>query len=183
MNPPGTADAAAMQGERSHSRSPRDLTLPARPWAHRPGFAARRCSSTASPYVEAPSSAGLTKSAVRVVERWLMSRLRHTVLADVHATDAALSALLPSLNERRFQKLEDSRAILFAALDAPTLSALPAQRWQWATSRRWRCTRLLRRGRWAPPQRVALVGGLKLEASPTRWWKRSTAASARSRRQ
>jgi hypothetical protein len=62
-----------------------------------------------------------------------MARLRHTVLADVHAADAALAALLPSLNERRFQKLEGSRASLFAALDAPTLSALPAQRWQWAT--------------------------------------------------
>ena len=69
------------------------------------------------------------ESAVQVVERWLMARLRHTVLADVNAADTALAALLPSLNERRFQKLEGSRASLFAALDAPTLSALPAQRW------------------------------------------------------
>jgi transposase len=41
--------------------------------------------------------------------------------------------LLPSLNERRFQKLEGSRSSLFRTLDAPALSALPAQRWQWAT--------------------------------------------------
>ena len=41
--------------------------------------------------------------------------------------------MLPSLNERRFQKLDGSRASLFASLDAPALAALPAQHWQWAT--------------------------------------------------
>lgn len=80
-----------------------------------------------------PKDKASAESAVQVVERWLMARLRHTVLADVHAADAALSALLPSLNERRFQKIDGSRASLFASLDAPTLSALPAQCWQWAT--------------------------------------------------
>ena len=85
----------------------------------------------ARPY--SPQDKASAESAVQVVERWLMARLRHTVLADVHAADAALAALLPSLNERRFQKLDGSRASLFASLDAPTLSALPAQRWQWAT--------------------------------------------------
>ncbi len=85
----------------------------------------------ARPY--SPRDKASAESAVQVVERWLMARLRHTVLADIHAADAALTALLPSLNERRFQKLDGSRASLFASLDAPTLSALPAQRWQWAT--------------------------------------------------
>ncbi len=85
----------------------------------------------ARPY--SPKDKASAESAVQVVERWLMARLRHTVLADVHAADAALTALLPSLNERRFQKLDGSRASLFASLDAPLLSALPAQRWQWAT--------------------------------------------------
>lgn len=85
----------------------------------------------ARPY--SPKDKATAESAVQVVERWLMARLRHTVLADVHAADAALTALLPSLNERRFQKLDGSRASLFASLDGPTLAALPAQRWQWAT--------------------------------------------------
>jgi len=85
----------------------------------------------ARPYC--PKDKASAESAVQVVERWLMARLRHTVLADVHAADAALAALLPSLNERRFQKLDASRASLFATLDAPALSPLPAQRWQWAS--------------------------------------------------
>ena len=41
--------------------------------------------------------------------------------------------MLASLNERAFQKLQGSRASLFATLDAPALSPLPAQPWQWAT--------------------------------------------------
>jgi len=85
----------------------------------------------ARPY--SPKDKASAESAVQVVERWLMARLRHTVLANVHAADAALAALLPSLNERRFQKLDGSRASFFAALDAPALGALPAQPWQWAT--------------------------------------------------
>ncbi len=85
----------------------------------------------ARPY--SPKDKASAESAVQVVERWLMARLRHTVLANVHAADAALAALLPSLNDRRFQKLDGSRASFFAALDAPALSPLPAQPWQWAT--------------------------------------------------
>src|SRR5437764_4910333 len=71
------------------------------------------------------------ESSVQVVTRWILARLRHAGLADVHAADTAIAALLPSLNERRFQKIDGSRASLFAALDAPALSALPPQRWQW----------------------------------------------------
>ena len=62
-----------------------------------------------------------------------MARLRHTVLADLAAANAALAPLLASLNERPFQKLPGSRASVFATLDAPELGALAAQPWQWAT--------------------------------------------------
>jgi len=85
----------------------------------------------ARPY--APQDKAKVEVAVQVVERWLMARLRHVKLRDVAHADAALAALLPSLNERRMQKLHSSRASLFAQLDAPALRALPAQPWQWAT--------------------------------------------------
>jgi transposase len=85
----------------------------------------------ARPY--SPQDKASAESAVQVVERWLMARLRHAVLADVAAVNAALAPLLTSLNERAFQKLDGSRASLFATLDAPALSPLPAQPWQWAT--------------------------------------------------
>ncbi len=85
----------------------------------------------ARPY--SPKDKATAESAVQVVTRWILARLRHTVLADVNAADTAIAALLGSLNERRFQKIDGSRASLFAALDAPALSALPPQRWQWAS--------------------------------------------------
>ena len=85
----------------------------------------------ARPY--SPKDKASAESAVQVVERWLMARLRHTVLADVAAANVALGALLVSLNERAFQKLDGSRASLFATLDSPALSPLPAQPWQWAS--------------------------------------------------
>ncbi len=85
----------------------------------------------ARPY--SPRDKATAESSVQVVTRWILARLRHAVLADVHAADVAITALLPSLNERRFQKIDGSRASLFAALDAPALSALPPQRWQWVS--------------------------------------------------
>jgi transposase len=87
----------------------------------------------ARPY--APQDKAKVESAVQVVERWILARLRHERLADVAAADAAVGGLLPTLNGRRFQKIDATRASLFAALDAPALRALPAQSWSWAT---WR---------------------------------------------
>ena len=68
-----------------------------------------------------PKDKATVESAVQVVTRWILARLRHTALADVHAADGAIAALLPALNERRFQKIDGSRASLFASLDAPAL--------------------------------------------------------------
>ena len=80
-----------------------------------------------------PKDKAKVESAVQIVERWIMSRLRHVRLADVTAADAAVHELLPMLNERRFQKIDATRASLFASIDAPALRALPAQAWHWAT--------------------------------------------------
>lgn len=87
----------------------------------------------ARPY--SPQDKAKVESAVQVVERWILARLRHERLVDVAAADAAVAGLLPMLNGRRFQKLDATRAGLFATLDAPALRALPAQPWNWAT---WR---------------------------------------------
>ena len=85
----------------------------------------------ARPY--APQDKAKVESAVQVVERWILARLRHVRLADLLAADAAVQELLPMLNGRRFQKLDATRASLFASIDAPALRALPARSWSWAT--------------------------------------------------
>jgi transposase len=80
-----------------------------------------------------PQDKPKVESAVQVVERWIMARLRHRRFADIHEVNLAIVPLLKQLNERPFQKLPGSRASAFAALDAPALQALPAQRYEIAT--------------------------------------------------
>lgn len=87
----------------------------------------------ARPY--SPQDKGKVESAVQVVERWILARLRHVRLADVRAADAAVAELLPMLNGRPMQKLDATRAGLFAAIDAPALRPLPTQGWTWG---RWK---------------------------------------------
>lgn len=80
-----------------------------------------------------PQDKAKAESAVQVVERWIIARLRHQRFASVHELDRAIAPLLQRLNTRPFQKLPGSRATAFAQLDAPALSPLPAQRYELAT--------------------------------------------------
>jgi transposase len=79
-----------------------------------------------------PQDKARVESAVQVVERWILARLRHQRFASVHEVNLAVEPLLDRLNTRAFQKLPGSRASAFAALDAPALQPLPAQRYELA---------------------------------------------------
>ena len=85
----------------------------------------------ARPY--SPQDKSKAESAVQVVERWILARLRHQRFNAVEEVNAAIAPLLDQLNERAFQKLPGSRASAFAALDAPALLPLPAQRYEIAS--------------------------------------------------
>ena len=80
-----------------------------------------------------PQDKAKVESAVQVVERWIMARLRHRLWASVAEVNQAIAPLLEQLNQRAFQKLPGSRASAFAALDRPALRPLPAQRYEIAT--------------------------------------------------
>ena len=79
-----------------------------------------------------PQDKAKVESAVQVVERWIMARLRHQQFASVDEVNEAIAPLLKQLNERPFQKLPGSSASTFAALDAPALLPLPLQRYELA---------------------------------------------------
>lgn len=79
-----------------------------------------------------PQDKAVVESAVQVVERWILARLRHVRLADLRAANQAISPLLRDLNARAFQKLPGSRASVFAQIDAPALRPLPARRYEYA---------------------------------------------------
>lgn len=79
-----------------------------------------------------PRDKATAESSVQVVTRWVLARLRHQRFDTVAQVDAAIIELLPSVNERPFQKLPGSRASVFAELDAPALMPLPPQRYELA---------------------------------------------------
>jgi len=79
-----------------------------------------------------PQDKGKVESAVQVVERWILMRLRHQRFASVDDVNEAIAPLLEQLNARAFQKLPGSRASAFVQLDAPALQPLPMQTWELA---------------------------------------------------
>lgn len=79
-----------------------------------------------------PKDKATAESSVQVIGRWVLARLRHHRFDTVAQVDAAIAALLPSVNDRPFQKLPGSRASVFAELDAPALMPLPPQPYELA---------------------------------------------------
>ena len=73
-----------------------------------------------------PQDKAKVESGVQVVERWILARLRHRQFFSVAELDAAIAALLPSLNTRPFKKLPGCRQEAFAQVDAPYLRPLPS---------------------------------------------------------
>ena len=75
---------------------------------------------------------------MQVVERWILARLRHQRFTSLPALNAAIAALLESLNTRPMRRLGVSRRQLFEGLDRPALAALPAEPFVYAEWRRRR---------------------------------------------
>jgi len=95
-------------------------------------FARHYATSVLPARPRSPRDKATAESAVQVVTRWILARLRHQRFASVYALDGAIAALLPALNERAFQKLPGSRASVFEQIDRPALMALPASRYELA---------------------------------------------------
>lgn len=79
------------------------------------------------------------ESAVQVVQRWIVMRLRHRQFLSLGEANQAIRELLGRLNQRPFRKRrEECRATLFAQLDRPALAPLPPSRYdlsQWSRVR------------------------------------------------
>jgi transposase len=79
-----------------------------------------------------PQDKAKVESAVQLVERWILMRLRRQSFASVDDVNEAIWPLLEQLNAKAFQKLPGSRASVFAQIDAPALQPLPAQAYEMA---------------------------------------------------
>lgn len=77
-----------------------------------------------------PRDKAKAESAVQVVQRWVVMRLRHRRFFSIREANEAVRELLVRLNNRPFRKRRDEcRTSLFHKLDQPALKPLPAERY------------------------------------------------------
>ncbi len=75
-----------------------------------------------------PRDKAKVEAAVRIVERWLLGRLRHRRFSSLAEVNAAIAELLIRLNDQRLLRhVGRTRRQLFEEIDAPHLKALPAE--------------------------------------------------------
>lgn len=82
-----------------------------------------------------PQDKAKVEAGVQQAERRILAVLRDQRFFSLAELNAAIRRELHALNERPFQKLPGSRAVLFAKLDRPALLPLPATRYELAS---WR---------------------------------------------
>lgn len=78
-----------------------------------------------------PKDKAKVESAVQVVERWIMGKLRYETFFTLQALNQRITELLENLNQKPMQKRKDSRKALFEQLDKPALNPLPQQSYQY----------------------------------------------------
>ncbi|MCG2714742.1 MAG: IS21 family transposase, partial [Candidatus Marinimicrobia bacterium] len=72
-----------------------------------------------------PKDKGKVELSVKLVQRWILARLRHQTFFSIEELNEAIWFLLDDLNNRKMKKLEKSRKQLFEELDSPALKPLP----------------------------------------------------------
>jgi transposase len=77
-----------------------------------------------------PRDKAVVEANVLVAQRWILAALRHRRFFSVAELNAAIWALLPSLNDRLMKHLGVSRRQLFEQLDRPLLRPLPTTRYE-----------------------------------------------------
>ncbi len=86
-----------------------------------------------------PKDKAKVEACVRIVERWVLGRLRNRIFYSLAELNAAIAECLADLNERRvLRQFGRTRRQLFEEVDAPNLKPLPPEPWvhaQWKRGR------------------------------------------------
>jgi transposase len=88
--------------------------------------------------VRKPRDKAKVETAVGIVTRYLLGRLRHRRFFSLGELNAAVREYLAAINAKVMKRLGKSRNELFATLDRPALKSLPCERYQYAEWKR--CT-------------------------------------------
>jgi transposase len=86
-----------------------------------------------------PRDKAKVENSVRLVERWILARLRHHTFFSLTDLNQRIGELLTHLNQKPFRKLPGSRRSQYESLDLPALLPLPATPYQFAE---WRYGRV-----------------------------------------
>lgn len=78
-----------------------------------------------------PKDKAKVETAVQIVERWILARLRHHSFFTLASLNQAIGDLLGDLNQRPFKKLPGCRRSQFEQIDLPALKPLPSQPYQY----------------------------------------------------
>ena len=79
-----------------------------------------------------PRDKAKVESAVLVAERWILAALRNHTFFSLVELNKAIREKLSELNNRRFQKLNTTRKILYETIDKPALKPLPVHPYEYA---------------------------------------------------
>jgi len=82
--------------------------------------------------VRKPRDKAKVESAVLLVQRWILAKLRNHTFFGIGEVNDAIGELLEELNDRKFQRLSTTRRELFEKLDRPALRPLPRKRYEYA---------------------------------------------------
>jgi transposase len=77
--------------------------------------------------VRKPRDKAKVEAGVLIVERWILAALRHRTFFTLAELNEAIRELLIRLNNRKFRKLDTTRAKLFESLEKPMLKPLPSE--------------------------------------------------------
>ena len=108
--------------------------------------------------VRKPRDKAKVEAGVLVVERWILAALRHRTFFTLAELNEAIRELLIRLNNRKFRKLDTTRAILFESLEKPAAQTFAFRTFPICeVEDRPGEYRLSRRDRWALLQRAVSV--------------------------
>jgi len=74
-----------------------------------------------------PKDKSKAELSVKLVQRWILAKLRHRKFFHIHELNVAIWDLLDDLNNRKMRHLNKSRRELFEEVDQPALKALPSR--------------------------------------------------------
>jgi len=82
--------------------------------------------------VRKPQDKAKVEKSVQRVENWILARLRNQTFFSLSELNQAIRECLQDLNDRLFQKLNESRRSLYESVDRPALHPLPVTAFEYA---------------------------------------------------